>query len=248
YARPCALHVQDFFFLVGERLVDLLDRFVGQRLHIFVKLAVLILVYLAVLLALLQGLEAVAAHVASGDPRLLGIFVRDLGELLSPLLAQWRNRHPDHLALALGIESEPSLTDRGVHRLGHAAIPNLDDEEPRLRCAHGPELVERHVGPVGVHAHAFQQARRRAPGPEATQLLPEGFDGAVHPRPQAGAQFVLASGAPPVMMVKRPRPATTSAKPPLSWIEKTKIGMRFSRASAIAAASITCKSRDNTSK
>ena len=34
-----------------------------------------------------------------------------------------------------------------------------------------------------------------------------------------------------VMMVKRPLPCTTSAKPPSSWIEKTRIGMRFSRAS-----------------
>src|SRR5262249_43473266 len=83
--------------------------------------------------------------------------------------------------------------------------------------------------------------------PEAAQFLLERVDGTVHAAPKIGDQPVFAHGVPSVMMVKRPRPVTTSAKPPLSWIEKTKIGIRFSRASAIAAASITCKSRDNTS-
>jgi hypothetical protein len=49
------------------------------------------------------------------------------------------------------------------------------------------------------------------------------------------------------MTVQRPLPCSTSAIMPWVWIEKTMIGIRLSRASEIAAASITFKSRDSTS-
>ena len=45
-----------------------------------------------------------------------------------------------------------------------------------------------------------------------------------------------------------PLAAHDPANPPLSKIENTRIGMRFSRARAIAAASITCRSRASTSR
>ena len=88
-----------------------------------------------------------------------------------------------------------------------------------------PALV---LGGAAAHAHAFLD--HASPRVGST----------VHAAPQILDQRVLAHGlVSSEMMVKRPRPITTSAKPPLSWIEKTNIGMRFSRASEIAAASIT---------
>ena len=49
------------------------------------------------------------------------------------------------------------------------------------------------------------------------------------------------------MMVKVPSPRIVAANAPGLWMSNTMIGMRFSRASEIAEASMTCRSRDSTS-
>src|SRR5919109_2883607 len=82
------LNLHDFFFFGGQRLVDLLHVLVGQLLHLVVQNAMLVLGDLAVLLLLLQRFHAVAPDVAHGHTRLLGIFVRDLGQLRAALLAE----------------------------------------------------------------------------------------------------------------------------------------------------------------
>ena len=60
----------------------------------------------AVLLELLQQVDAVAAHVADRDACLLGIFVRDLDHLLAALLVHLRDAQADDLAFGLRIEAE----------------------------------------------------------------------------------------------------------------------------------------------
>src|SRR5688500_12851209 len=59
--------IQDVFFLGRDRVVDLLDEFVGQLLDQRALLAVLVLGDLVALLVRLEGLHAVAAHIAYGD-------------------------------------------------------------------------------------------------------------------------------------------------------------------------------------
>src|SRR5689334_8797962 len=112
--------IQDVFFLGGDRLVDLLDELVGERLDLLALLAVLVLGDLVVLFLLLQRFHAVAAHVAHGDARLLGIFMRDLDQLLAPLLGQWRYRHADGLALGHRVEAEIGLADPLLDRFDEA--------------------------------------------------------------------------------------------------------------------------------
>src|SRR5581483_10262982 len=236
-------------FLLLKRIVHLLDQLVGDALHVLVELPVLILGDLAVLFLLLERLEHVAPHVADRDLGVLGVFVRDLGELAAPLLAERRDRHAQHLAFRLRIEPEPGLADRRIDGLHHAAVPALHENEPRIGRAYGRELVERHAGAVGADGHGIEQVGAGASGAQSRELLLEDVDRAFHPAARILQYGILAhDGVSSAMMVKRPRPVTTSAKPPVFWIEKTRIGMRFSRASEIAAASITWRSRERTSR
>src|SRR5262245_65351683 len=78
--------MRDVFLLRRQHLVDLLDVVVGQLLHLGVALAVLVLGDLVILLELLEPLHPVAAHIAHGDAGLLGVFVRDLDQLLAAIL------------------------------------------------------------------------------------------------------------------------------------------------------------------
>ena len=59
---------------------------------------VIVLTDVAVLLHLLQMLHAVAANIADRDAGLLGIFMRDLGDLLTALLVELRDRQAQQLA------------------------------------------------------------------------------------------------------------------------------------------------------
>src|SRR5581483_589314 len=122
------------------------------------------------------------------------------------------------------------------------------------------ELRQRRHVAVGVDLDRLEEARRGAAGPEAAEFLTQRLDCAVHPPfeifQQGFFRHDLSPGRPlpcryyvsSVMIVNRPFPRTTLANPPVSKIENTRIGMRFSRASEIADASITCRSRDSTSR
>src|SRR5690349_14243351 len=76
---PCpASDVHDLFFLRRQVLVDLCDRLVGRLLDLAGLAVEVVLADVVVLLELLQEVEPVAADMACGDSRLLGIFVCDL--------------------------------------------------------------------------------------------------------------------------------------------------------------------------
>src|SRR6185312_8067593 len=96
----------DFLFLVRERVVDLLDVAVGQLLHLVRLLAMLVLRDLVVLLGLLERFHAVAADVAHGDAALLGVLVRELGELVAAIGRELGDRDADQLAVRRRIEAE----------------------------------------------------------------------------------------------------------------------------------------------
>src|SRR5262245_20326448 len=145
-----ASHREDFPFLCSQHLVDLGDGFVGGLLHLLGRSFALVLADLVVLFQLLEHVEAVAADVAHGDPRGLGIFMGDLDQLLAPLLVELRDAQPQHLPFGRGIEAEIGGLNGLLHGVHHRAVPDLDGNQPRLGHAHGRELVERHVGAVGL--------------------------------------------------------------------------------------------------
>src|SRR5689334_22029725 len=136
--------LKDLLFLLGQGIVDLLDVVVGHLLDLFVEAPVLVLGDLAILFHLLEHLHAVTPDIAHGDTPLLRIFMRDLGQLLPPLLGELRDRDAHQLAVGLGIDAEIRLTDRLLDRGDEAAVPDLDGDHPRLRHADRSDLVQRH--------------------------------------------------------------------------------------------------------
>src|SRR6478752_6418543 len=86
-----ALDGEDFFFLGSQQLVDLGDGAVGRLLHLVGVTLLIVLRHLVILLELLQHIEAVAADVAGGDLGGFRVFVRDLDQLLAPLLVELGN-------------------------------------------------------------------------------------------------------------------------------------------------------------
>ena len=104
------------FSLVVARLVDLLDRVVGQLLHFVLEALALVLADLVLLLVGLEVIHPVAADVADRDPRLLGILADELGQLLAALLGQLGDRQADHLAVGDRVEPETGRADRLLDR------------------------------------------------------------------------------------------------------------------------------------
>src|SRR3972149_7500788 len=102
---PCPLDLHVFGFLAGKGLVNLLDDLVGQVLHLGRERVVLVLAHLVVLLGPLEMLHAVAADIAHGDARLLGVFVGDLGNLVTPLLVELGDGEAQRLAVDHGVET-----------------------------------------------------------------------------------------------------------------------------------------------
>src|SRR4051812_6573332 len=80
-----SLDLHDLGFLAGESFVDLLDHLVGQVLNLGGEGVVLVLADVSLLFHAFQVLHSVAADIAHSHPRLLGVFVGDLGELMTPL-------------------------------------------------------------------------------------------------------------------------------------------------------------------
>ena len=91
--RRSDLH--DLGFFVLQQLVDRVDVLVGELLHLFLGAVLLVGPDLARVDELLQVVHDVAAHVADGDPALLGDVPDDLDELLAPLLGELRDRQAD---------------------------------------------------------------------------------------------------------------------------------------------------------
>ena len=67
---------------------------------------------IAILFGLFQEVHAVAAHVAYGDARILGIAVRDLGQFLAALFVEFGQRNAQVGAVDDRVEAEIGLADR----------------------------------------------------------------------------------------------------------------------------------------
>ena len=72
---------------------------------------------------LLQVLVGVAAQVAHGDPRVLGLVLHHLGQLLAALFGQRRHRHADQVALRRRVQAQVGLADRLLDRLAPSSSP-----------------------------------------------------------------------------------------------------------------------------
>src|ERR1700716_2558289 len=101
----------DLFFFLRQHLIDLGDHLIGRLLDLARHALLYVVADLVILFHLLQQIEPVAAHVAHRDARGLGVFMRDLDQLLAPLLVELGNAQPDHLALGRGREAEIGCDD-----------------------------------------------------------------------------------------------------------------------------------------
>src|SRR6185437_6246163 len=126
------LNLHNLLFLRGQGGVDLLDDLIGRLLNFpFVPLFV-VLADGVLLEELLEDIDPVPAHVADRDPRVLAVFVGDLGHLFASLLVQFGNSDAQNGALDGRTETEIGVPDRLVDRLNHAFVPYGDREGPWL--------------------------------------------------------------------------------------------------------------------
>src|SRR5882757_4202939 len=123
-----ALKPEDFRFLTLQERVDLGDRLVGLFLQRGLGAALVVLAHFALVLQLAQVAHHVAAHVADGDPTLLGDAVDDLDHLTPPLLGHFRDRQADHVAVVGRGEADVGLEDRFLDRPDRALVEGLDRE------------------------------------------------------------------------------------------------------------------------
>ena len=149
------------FSFAAEQGVDLGDELVGRLLHLVGVALAVILADGAVLLELLEQVETVAAHVADRDLRLFGVFVRDLHHFLAALLVHLGDAQADDLTLGLRVEAEIGFADRLLDGRDHAAVPDLDAEQARLRHVDGGNLRDRHHGAIGVDLDADRAGSAR---------------------------------------------------------------------------------------
>src|SRR5918992_116130 len=85
-------NLHDLGLFALQQVVDLGGVLVGQLLDSILGAMLLVSADFAVLRQLLQVVDRVPAHVADGDPPVLGELTDDADELLAPLLGQLRDR------------------------------------------------------------------------------------------------------------------------------------------------------------
>src|SRR5262252_5528875 len=157
----------DFFFFGGKDLIDFTDDLIRRLLDLAGHAGVVIFADFAVFFELLEEIERIATYMADCDPRGLGVFVGDFDHLLAALLIEFRDAQPQHLPFRGRGQSEIGIYDCLLDRMHHGLVPNLHAEEPGLRHADGGELVERHVGAVGIDLHWIEHARGSAAGTQS---------------------------------------------------------------------------------
>src|SRR3984893_16429919 len=198
---------------------------------------------------------------ADRNARLFGISVRDLRHFLAPLLVEFRDPDPQDLAFDGRGESQIGIADGLVDGADHCLVPDVNRKHPRLRHADCRHLIERHRLPIGLDMHGFDEARRRASGAQTAQFVLQCRYRALHAPAKVGnIKFSAHVGilwcfrrARPWAMrgslaryegetrVALPRPSRAARIAPGCPIEKTIMGIPFSRASANAAVSMTAR-------
>src|SRR5262245_7167686 len=177
---PHPSYLLDLGFFASQRLIDLLDELVGQILYLAGILVMVVLAHLSVLVEALEQLHAVAAHVAHRDPRMLGIFMRDLDEFLAPLGRERGNGQPDQRPVDDRVETEVGLANGLFHRADLPAVPDLHGNRLRVRGGDRGHLVQGHARAIDVHDHGIEEMHAGAPGAQARELLFQGIESPSH--------------------------------------------------------------------
>src|SRR5215207_116082 len=123
----------DLGFLGVDQAVDLLDVLVGDLLDVLLGPR---LVVLGHFLELLDLGHRLGPRVPDRDPPFLGQLVHHLHQILTALLAQRRQRHPDQVALRGRVEAEAGVTDGLLDGLGQTLVERLHREQPGLGRRH----------------------------------------------------------------------------------------------------------------
>ncbi len=163
------------------QVVDRLDVLIGQLLNFVEALLLVVLRQAVVLQHLFQAVVGVAPHLAHAVAAVLAQLVHVLRQLLAALLGQRGQRDAHHLAVVGRIEAEARGTDGLLDRAQLRRVERLRHDERRLGNREARDLVERHLGSVGLDVHAVQNRHRCAPGPHARKLVLQVIDRRLHP-------------------------------------------------------------------
>ena len=130
--------------------------------------------------SLLEHVHAVAANMAHGDARLLGIFVGDLDEVLAAVGVEVGDRDAQQGSLDDRIEAEVGLANGAVDGPDVGLVPYLNRQHARLGHTDRRDLVDRHRRAIDSDMNRIEQARRRAAGAQPAQLALQNRYRAVH--------------------------------------------------------------------
>ena len=129
---------------------------------------------------LLQLLVGLATHVPDGNLALLRLPMDDPCQVTPALLRELRNREPDHVAVARGVQPQVRLHDGALDCRNRALIPRRDHQQPRFGDRYGRHLVQRQLRSVHIHGDPIQQRGARAPGTDAVELTAGGLHSLLH--------------------------------------------------------------------
>src|ERR1700688_357793 len=155
FRRGSRSDLEDLSLLPLDGVVDPGDELIGDLLHIDELGGDLVLADVAVLLDAAQMVDLVAADVAHGDARLLGLAMNHLDEVLAALLGELRDGDPDHLAVVARVQPEVALLDRLLDGAERGAVVRLDDQHARLRNADPGDRLERRRRTVVIDGQPF---------------------------------------------------------------------------------------------
>ena len=234
--------------LAVHQAVDLGDRAVGQLLHLVERAALVVLGDLLVLEQLLQRARwrrGAGCAPRSWRPRRRGArpwsgrggaprSARGIGtRSRSPCAAGFRPRSDSRMAFSIF----------GAHAL----FPGLHADRARIEQRHVGHLADRHHRAVVVDVHLVEDARVGAAGADLLQFVLEAPRSTWPSSSRRSCGCRRCSCRPHSLAVRRgpacprPRPAPRACSAPGLKIENTLIGSFWSRHSANAVASITCR-------
>ena len=134
----------------------------------------------AVLDALLQLFDNLAARVADAHLGLLSLLAALLGKLLAALLRQGRYAQTDNLAVVLGRDADVAVHDGLLDGAEHALVPRLDGNGTRIGRVDGCHLVQGDHASVAVDTDAIQNLDVGLTGTDVCQSFFEVQHSLVH--------------------------------------------------------------------
>src|SRR6516162_6692307 len=173
-------HGENFLFFRRQHPVHFADRLVGCLLHLLTGSFSVVLADLVVLLELLEYVEAITSYMTDRHAGGLGIAVRNLDQLPAAFFIKLGDAQPQHLPLGGRGKAEVGRGNRLFHCVHHRLVPDLHRDQPRLGHADRCNLVERHVGSIGLDLDRFEQACRSATSSKPAQLLLQQLNCTMH--------------------------------------------------------------------